>query len=392
MIEGQLIGLSVIEKTLQYYCGGFLMIRVRFLFPAILAFAFVPAVWAQSGGTAPLTSKEVVALVYQLPKDPSKRDEIIEEIRKRGIGFPLTDGMRSLVATKSGNDALLRRTLEEAERRRVNPVGSTLPPESEANELLSRATTATLAAREAMPDFIVRQLIRRSVAYGTTNNWIPLDNLTIAVSYRATAGEEYKVLTVNGMPLAKDTGETKDYSDQVGGSTSAGEYVTGLASIFKPQSLTEFKPVDTDLLRGRRTLVYEFVVKLPNSELTLKADKQYEATVGSRGRVWIDRETNRVLRFEQIATEIPAGFPITAASSVIDYDWTTISEKSYLLPSHADIFITTVNRGQTMQSRNEIRFRGYQKFGAELKVVDEIDDSDAPADNPPPPPPTTKKP
>ena len=63
----------------------------------------------------PLTNKEFVALLYQLPRYPEKRDELVDEIRKRGIGFQLTDGMRSLVATKSGNDALLRRTLEEAE-------------------------------------------------------------------------------------------------------------------------------------------------------------------------------------------------------------------------------------------------------------------------------------
>jgi hypothetical protein len=64
------------------------------------------------------------------------------------------------------------------------------------------------------------------------------------------------------------------------------------------------------------------VVKKDNSQLTLGlADTGAKALVGSRGRVWIDRELDRVLRFEQIATEIPPDFPITAASSLIDYDW-----------------------------------------------------------------------
>src|ERR1044071_2054435 len=112
----------------------------------------------------PLTSQEVVSLLYQLQRSPDMRDEIGEQIRKRGIGFALTDGMRSLVATKSGNDALLRRTLEEAERRRVNPTASALPPTTEGDELLQRTRNVTLAAANAMPDFIVKQLIRRSVA------------------------------------------------------------------------------------------------------------------------------------------------------------------------------------------------------------------------------------
>ena len=202
----------------------------------------------------PLTSQELVKLVYQLPKYPNKRDEIVGEIRKRGIGFPLTDGMRSLVAAKSGSDALLRRTLEEAERRRANPKTEALPADAEVNDLLDHTKTATLGATGTMPDFIVRQLIKRLVAYGNTANWIPQDTLTIGVSYRQTAGEEYKVLAVNGMPLGREAKEGSEYGEYVGGASSTGEYVTGLASLFKDESRTTFKMVDTDLLRGRKTI------------------------------------------------------------------------------------------------------------------------------------------
>jgi hypothetical protein len=333
---------------------------------------------------SPLTSREVVSLVYQLPRRPDLKDEIVAEIRRRGIGFPLTDGLRSVVATKSGNDPLLRRTLEEAERRRLNPTASALPSEAEATDLLERTRAATLAAASAMPDFIVKQLIRRSRAYGTTNNWIPQDNLTIAVGYRANAGEEYKVLAVNGIPLSTEARQTRDYSKDVdAGATSSGvEYISAVAGVFNPQSKATFTPVDTDTVRGRRALVYEYEVKQPNSQLTLKAGDMAPVRVGSRGRIWLDRETNRVLRFEQIATEVPYDYPITAASSIIDYDWVTISEQKYMLPTHSEIMMTQVNRGVSVQSRNEIRFRGYQKFGAELKVIDEIDEADFPPEKP----------
>ncbi len=350
----------------------------------LLIVVLCPSVGRAQTPQSPLTSREVVSLVYQLPKHPELRDSIVEEIRKRGIGFPLTDGMRSLVATKSGSDALLRRTLEEAERRRVSPTTSALPPDSEAQELLDRTRNATLAAAAAMPDFMVKQLIKRSRAYGTTNNWIPQDNLTIAVGYRATAGEEYKVLAVNGMPLGQEAKQTRDYSKDVApGATSSGvEYISAVADVFKPESKTDFKVADTDLVQGRRTLVFEYVIERPFSQLTLRAGESATATVGSRGRVWIDRETNRVLRFEQIATEIPGDFPITAASTLIDYDWVTISENKYLLPTHSQILLTNTNRNMSIQSRNEIRFRSYQKFGAELKVIDEIDEKDFATDKP----------
>src|SRR5205085_10633216 len=135
------------------------------------------------------------------------------------------------LATKSGDATLLRRTLEEAERRRLNPVVATLPPEAEAKDLLEHARVVTLAASEAMPDFIVKQQITRSRAYGNTSNWVTMDHLTIAVSYRASAGEEYKLLAINGMPPSKDYKEGNSY-EQVGGTSSTGEYVTMLAVLY----------------------------------------------------------------------------------------------------------------------------------------------------------------
>jgi hypothetical protein len=332
---------------------------------------------------APLTSQELVRLVYQLPAHPDKRDEVIEEIRKRGIGFQLTDGLRSVVASKSGNDVLLRRTLEEAERRRLNPVASTLPPEAEALDLLARTRVSTLAASEAMPDFIVKQQITRSRAFGNTNNWVTLDRLTIAVSYRASAGEEYKLLAVNGLPPGTDVKEGGSY-EQIGGTSSTGEYVSMLAALFSESTRAEFKAVDTDVLRGRRTIVYEFEVKQPFSKQSIKATGADEQAVvtGYRGRIWVDRETYRVLRLEDISTDIPAGFPVTAASSRIDYDWVTINEKQYLLPSDAEIKLTAAIGNQSIQTRNEIRFRNYQKFGAEVKIIEDIGDDDEPEKKP----------
>src|SRR6188474_988757 len=281
----------------------------KLLFPLFVsAFLILPAARLSAQTQQPLTSKEFVNLLYMLPRSPQMRDELIEELRTRGIGFALTDGMRSLVATKSGNDSLLRRTLEEAERRRVNPTASALPSESEGQELLERTRNVTLAAANAMPDFLVKQIVKRSVAYGNTANWIPQDNLTIAVGYRAGQGEEYRILTVNGMPAGPEVQSSRDYSKYApkGASSSGVEYISALADVFKPESKTEFRVVDTDTIRTRRTIVYEYTIKKEFSQLTLSlSDTGARAVVGSRGRLWIDRELDRVVRFEQIATEIP---------------------------------------------------------------------------------------
>lgn len=330
----------------------------------------------------PLTNDEFVRRLYQLPSNPAENEKLIDDIRKRGIGFPITPGLRSLIATKSGNDPSLLHTLEEANRRRSNPtVVTPLPPLAETNELLERARKATLGASETMPDYLVKQQITRSHAFGQTKNWTPYDRLSIAVSYRQSAGEDYKLLTVNGLPVTED----QNYNMKLGGTISTGEYVTALTSIFKPESQTEFQAVDTDTLRGRRTIIYEYTVKRENSRQTLGwgegGSLKQETVSGYRGRIWVDRENYRVLRLEDISTEIQPGFPITAASKLIDYDWATINEQPHLLPSRAVVELTARDRGQTEQTRNEILFRGYRKFGAEVKIVD-IDEKDFPPDKP----------
>lgn len=360
----------------------------KFLFPLFVsAFLILPAArLSAQTQEQPISNKEFVNLLYMLPRSPQKRDELIEEIRRRGIGFPLTDGMRSLVSTKSGNDSLLRRTLEEAERRRVNPTAAALPSEKESQELLERTRNVTLAAANAMPDFLVKQIIKRSYAFGNTGTWKTHDNITLAVGYRANAGEEYRLLTLNGMPVPDEVRNSSDYTKYAPGATSSGvEYVSSVANLFRPESQTEFKVVDTDTIQNRRTAVYEYVIKRDYSSLQLISSGA-RATVGSRGRIWVDRELDRVLRFEQIATEIPRDFPMIGASTLIDYDWVTINERKYLLPIHSVVLITSSQAQAVVQDRNDIRFRSYQKYGAELKVIDEVGEDDEPVEETPPKP------
>jgi hypothetical protein len=346
----------------------------------------------------PLTNAEFVKRLYQLPANPNETGKLVDDIRKRGIGFPITPGLRSLIATKSGNDASLLHTLEEANRRRANPtLVKPLPPLSETNALLEQAGKAALGAAQTMPDYLVKQQITRSHAFGQSRNWTPYDRLSIAVSYRQSAGEDYKLLTVNGLPVTED----QNYNMKLGGTISTGEYVSALTSLFRPESQTEFQAVDTDTLRGRQTIVYEYQVKRENSQQTLGwgegGSVKRETVSGYRGRIWVDRENYRILRLEGISTEIEPGFPITAASKIIDYDWVTIVDQPHLLPSRAVVELTAHDRGQTEQTRNEILFRGYRKFGAEVKIVD-VDEKDFPPDKPedepkkPVTPPTLKPP
>jgi hypothetical protein len=332
----------------------------------------------------PLTQAEYVRMLYASERDSGKRSELIEAVRKRGIDFVLTSGLKSLTATKSGSDAELKRTIEEANRRREDPSVRQLPKAAEVAKILSETRQNTLASLEEMPDFVVKQRIKRSAAFAGTNNFRSRDRLIVAVSYRASGEEEYKLLSRNGI-LENNPKPKKGYSE-VDGTTSTGEFVTVLATIFKRESDTKFAVVDTDTLAERPTVVFDYSITKDKANQVITA-RQYisDSTItGMKGRIWIDREKFRVLKIESIATEIPNDFPIRSASRIINYNWVKINEEIYLLPSLSDVRLTFKQGREIFESRNLIQFKDYQKFGSEVIILDD-DKEDIPEESVAPP-------
>lgn len=348
------------------------------LLPAVLLLLLLQTIFSQE---KPLTQAEYVKSLYALQKNPIVKQELIESVRRRGIGFELTDGLRGLTRSKSGNDEELKRALEEADRRRKNPTEAKLPSAKEAAEVLENTRTNTLAAVEEMPDFVVKQQIQRSAAYAGTNNFRNLDKLIVAVSYRSSGQEDYKVLSLNGI-VQTDTRSKQSY-EEVGGTSSTGEFVTVLATIFKPESETKFNLIDTDSIRGRRAIVYDYSITRERAKQRVTASGYItdSAVTGMKGKIWIDRENSRVLRVESEATELPESFPIRSAKRAIDYDWVTISEEKYLLPSLSDVRLTFRESSKVFETRNLIRFKDYQKFGTDVIILDD-DNAPIPEEKP----------
>jgi len=159
----------------------------------------------------------------------------------------------------------------------------------------------------------------------------------------------------------------------VGGTSSTGEFVTVLATIFKPESDTRFQYVDSDVIRGRKTLMFDYDVEKDKARQTITsaASTTVSTITGMRGRVWIDIESFRVLRIDSEATEIPDTFPVRSAKRQIDYDWTTISGEKYLLPLVSDVRLTSKENKSILETRNVIRFKDYQKYGTDVTIVEE---------------------
>lgn len=331
----------------------------------------------------PLTQSEYVSLLNDLQRNPSIKTEVVEAVRRRGIDFQVTDGLIGLTRTKSGGDAELVRTLREAGRRKENPAAFQLPSAKESTSVLEKSREATLKAVDEMPDFVVKQMIQRGISYAGTSNFTNLDRLVVAVSYRspdisgANGAEEYRVLSINGAPQT-DTKPKGSYFD-VGGTSSTGEFVTVLATIFKAENDAKFEPVDTDVIRERKAIVYSFAVSVDKKPESISYGNVDSTVAGMQGKIWVDRENFRVLRVESNATDIPVDFRVRAAKRTIDYDWVSINNEKYLLPILSDVRLTSREGKEQYETRNVIRFKEYQKFGSEVKILDG-DDEEVPAE------------
>ena len=115
--------------------------------------------------------------------------------------------------------------------------------------------------------------------------------------------------------------------------------------------------------------VFSFRVPLETSEYRISYGHERSAeqviTVGYSGSIFIDKETNMVVRLKFQADNIPAGFPVQAAFEQLDYDYQKIGDQEFLLPLVAEMRGKV--DGKTMY-RNTIEFRMYNRFSADAVI------------------------
>jgi len=162
----------------------------------------------------------------------------------------------------------------------------------------------------------------------------------------------------------------KSFED-IGGATSSGEFGSILAEIFSSTTAAEFRWARHALLRGRGVWVFSLHVPQARSRWRLIYHKQQEIIAGYSGLIYIDKETERVIRIVIEAQDIPPDFPIRDARTRLDYDFIEIAGGEYLLPLKARVSM----RDGRYLSRNDVEFRLYRRFSAEAVIsFDEIED------------------
>ena len=304
----------------------------------------------RSALSAKTADADIATLVRDTHLSEQLPDEAVEELQSEGAG-PET-------AEELGRQRdLTRKLAPPAEKLKLFDA----PPEpgdEEQARVLVKARELALQYTASLPDFLCTERVRRYEG-SKQEVWRLADTLKIDVAF-SEKGERYKPLEVNGRVTTKTLGE-------LGGFRPTGEFGSLLKWIFDPQSAAAFHWEHWTNLRGRPAYVFSYRIDKAHSHYSMNwktASKTYSGVAGMRGLVYLDRETNQIMRFSDEADGIPSNWPLLGTPAVLDYDYADVGGRRFLLPRRVD---SRVER-KDGQSRNVVDFGNYRKFAGEATV------------------------
>jgi hypothetical protein len=313
-----------------------------------------------------LSDRDVAKYLKDQPLSFRLTDVMVEDFQGVGVGPRTLQALRDLQTASAGKADALPVEIPPG------PVQPPPPSDEEQKRIIAEARANALEYTDRLPDFVCLQITRRYVdPSGLEMDWLKYDEVKTRVSY-VEGAENYEVVSVNNQVTDKGMHD-------LGGATSTGEFGSLLRELFEPRTAASFTWARHSLLRGKAVYVFHLDVPKRRSRWRLTYEKTSEVTAGYRGLVYIDKESERVLRMDIQATEVPPDFPLQDATTRLDYDYIDISGKSFLLPLKGRVGM----RDGKLLSRNDVEFRLYRKFSAEATIsFDEIDDVQPLADDP----------
>jgi hypothetical protein len=311
---------------------------------------------------------DVVAAVRTDLRRNRTDSQVAKDVRKFKLAERLDDRtVETLQSEGAGPETmaqlLLLRDRSAAMKLPAKPVIEEPPPPSfaEQQQIWNAAHENSLSYTDSLPDFICSEVVRRYTDPNEKGGWRLQDTLMLKLTY-FDRQEEYKLMTVNNKP-------THLSYEQMNGAITEGEFGSMLAAIFALKSRTNRTWDHWTLLRSRPTHVYRFLILPANSDYAItsgtSARDTEKVTAGQRGYIYIDAETQMVVRVNAAAYGLPRDFDVQKVDLLLDYGFIDVGGKKYLLPLHSETLLVA----PPFQHRNETDFLSFRKFQADTTVT-----------------------
>ena len=220
------------------------------------------------------------------------------------------------------------------------------PDEAAQKQIIADVKAKTLEYLKNGPSFSCTEVTRRNLdASGTNTKWKLIDTVHERLTFIGQK-EEYEVLSVGG----KKPGNSQN---RPAGLLSLTDLNGVLGAIFDPKAKAEMTWGKWESLRGHR--VHEIGYKVTKDNSTFTIGKK-DLTVGLLGVVYADADTGAVLGLTNVATDIPAKYPLQAVTMDYQWEYMKLGEQVALVPLKADMH---EKDGKTLVW-NEVEFRDYK--------------------------------
>jgi hypothetical protein len=235
------------------------------------------------------------------------------------------------------------------------PVAASGPRE---DPVLAKAREAIGSLSADLPNYTVRQMTTRKYSDTSRVEWKVQDVVEAELIVEGDR-EHYRNVRINGKSAKTRPEDT--------GAWSVGEFVTTPTQLLG-SGAAEFKNRIETNINGRKAWRYDYNVPQEASGWRIEIAGQ-SFHPAQRGRLWLDKETARVIRLEMEGRQFPAEFPIDKAETTLEYDFVSIGTRKFLLPVKSEVL--SCHRGKPDCSLNVLEFRNYRKFEAESQLIAE---------------------
>jgi len=293
-------------------------------------------------------------------------DRSVEMMEGLGIGPRTVEALRKL-SQQSQSLPIAQAIAPPAPPRQAPP-----PTSEEQAAIIDAVRTYALDYSHSLPDFICTQVTRRYYAappgtrYGGPEGGDPSyrlsDTLTIRLSF-VDQKEDYKPVMVNGALT------NQDYKS-LGGTLVSGDFGSMMNEIFERRTEARFEWARWATLRGKLAMAFGYHVDQSRSQWHITYDTgNLDIVPAYHGLVFVDPKSHEVVRLTQEAENIPAGFPVHAVETILDYDYEDISGHTFLLPMKDE----TLSRLDDALSKLDTEFHSYHKYSAESELKFDTD-------------------
>lgn len=280
----------------------------------------------------------------------------VTKLQQSGAGPKTVAALTRLVADSANLSAATATASPKTDAAAPPP-----PSPEEWKKIVDSVRETALAYTESLPNFICSQVTERQAALAGSGDWRKQDTILEKLSYNDHQ-ENYKVVMIN------DRVATDKKHEDLGGTTSSGEFGSIMRTIFDPRSGTEFgwsALVRLSRPNGER-VAYRMAFRVAQHLYSIDdKNSKRSVSVGYHGLIWADQETSSILRIKFDCDDIPADFPVKSVALDLNYDFVEIAGQKFALPIRADIR----SHEDKFESWNQNRYANYQKFGTDTTIT-----------------------